>query len=463
MGYKRCVTLRSSMVLRALAATLLVGISIATGAAAGPVDAYGGSLSVEREATGSFRIERVANRDVFITPAGHPYIALGVNHIGALERRDGHEFHQTFGRDWSRYRQPLLDQLRSWNMNSLGYGGPQQLADAMPYFATLTPVRNEKHRSHPIPGRPDSYEFPDVFDPAWARKVDKQIEAGVESHRGNRFLIGYFWTDTPTWDLVKTRGLRGTDWVSEIRQLPVGAPGRIRYTEFLAERYEGRLDDLNEVYGLQLDGLDQLATTNLTRIAIGRHVVREDDEAFLALIAQRYFKTVGESQRRHDPHHLVMGERYLAGDAPEAVLRAAAPYIDAVSVQPGDRYTNLYPPSTRYPAKEIERMQSLTGKPVMICDHTISYPTAEQPRTIFEQKPTQREAAEATEAFIRQAMAQPYMLGYLRCQYIDRPSGYRRGLRQGLVDAIGRPRALLADVYSRVFGEWLEAIDRLAD
>lgn len=422
-------------------------------------DAYGGLRSVELKATGWFRLDSVGGRDVLVTPAGHAYAALGVNHIGALERAEGGAFDREYGKDWGRFRSSLMEQLRGWNMTTLGYGSPLALQDSIPYFATLTPVRNEKHRSHPKAGRGDSYEFPDVFDPEWARGVDRLLGEAIAPHRDNRFLIGYFWTDTPTWDLVRTRGLRGTDWVSEIRRLPATAPGRERYVRFLSERYSGKLDELNEIYGLALTVLEELTEADLAVIPIGRHRVREDDEAFLGLIAERYFRTVGESQQRHDPNHLVMGERYLAGDAPEAVLRAAAPYIDAVSVQPGDRYTELYPPSTVYPEKEISRMHEITDKPVMICDHTISYPTKEHPRTIFEQAPDARAAAEATERFIRQAMAKPYMLGYLRCQYIDRPSSYGRGLRQGLLDASEVPRELLSVVCSRVFGDWLGSLE----
>jgi len=414
----------------------------------------------ELEATGWFRLDQVDGRDVFVTPEGRPYLALGVNHIGALERIENNAFQTEYGGNWDRFRPSLLKQLRGWNMTSLGYGGPPTLHAHLPYFASIAPVHNEKHRSHPVPGRRDSYEFPDVFDPEWARAVDQRIAEETARHRDNRLLIGYFWTDTPTWDLVKTRALRGTEWVSEIRALPDGAPGKRRYAAFLAERYAGKLAELNGIYGLALDDLDELAGADLTRIAVGRHRVREDDEAFLAVIAEQYFSVVGRSQRKHDPNHLVLGERYLAGDHPEAVLRAAAPYIDAVSVQPGDRYTRLYPPSTEYPDVEIEALHAATGKPVMICDHAVSYPTPAEPRTIFEQAESERAAAAVTEAFVRAAMRRTYVVGYLRCQYVDRPASYGRGLRQGLLREDGEPRRLLTEVYTRLFGEWTSRLKR---
>ncbi len=404
-------------------------------------DAYGGLPNLKFKPTGWFRLDSAGGRDLLVTPAGHGSVALGVNHAGAIEK--------------GVHRDELPARLRSWNMNNLGYGGPPEHEKSMPYFASITIAATEKHRSDPRPGQRDSYHFPDVFDPAWKARTGALIEAECEKHRGNPYLIGYFWTDTPTWDLIKTRALRATDWVSEIRKLPSGAPGRERYAKFLGQRYAGRLADLNSFYSLALKALSEIATADLRNVAIGRHVVRADDDEFLAVIAREYYATAGQAQRKHDPDHLVFGERYLAGDHPEPVLKAAAPYIDAVSVQPGDRYTELYPPSTVFPEAEINTLHSVTGKPVLICDHAISYPTPEHPKIIFEQAESETEAARLTQAFLQQAMAKPFILGYLRCQYIDRPAAFGRGLRQGLVTAGGSPRELLVEAYSRTFAEWL--------
>ena len=47
-----------------------------------------------------------------------------------------------------------------------------------------------------------------------------------------------------------------------------------------------------------------------------------------------------QAQRQFDPTHLVFGEKHLAGEHPDAVLNAGAPYIDVPSIQPGDRLQN---------------------------------------------------------------------------------------------------------------------------
>lgn len=423
-------------------------------------DEYGGLRSLAAEATGWFRLARFDDRDLFVTPAGHGYVALGVNHIHAVARGDANSlFHSRFHGDWARfYAEFLKPQLQAWSMNNLGYGAPAQLQDRMPYFAVITLAPIEKHRSLPVVGQPKSFQFPDVFDPVWQQQVEARIRSICDRHKENRLLIGYFWTDTPTWDLVKTRALRCTDWVSAIRQLPATAPGKQRYAAFLKERYVGRLPELNSFYGLALESLEGLVEQDFGSIALGRHRVQEDDEDFLEQIATRFYQVPGRAQRRHDPHHLVLGDRYLAGDAPNRVLRAASPWIDVVSVQPGDRYTKLHPPSTLFPERFMERLHRVTGKPVLICDHTISYPTPKEPRTIFEQMPTQIEAARATDAFLRRAFQKPYIVGYLRCQYMDQPAGYGRGLRQGLVDIQGEPATWMVNTYRQVFSEFLTAV-----
>jgi hypothetical protein len=317
----------------------------------------------------------------------------------------------------------------------------------------------EKHRSDPSPASPNGYSFPDPFDSEWAADVERRIREMCERHRGNRLLIGYLWTDTPTWDVVKTRGLRGTDWVSEIRRLPADSSGRRRYAEFLTSRYRDRLAELNSIYGLDLPSFAALDEADLSSVAIGRHVVQADDIDFLEIVAEQFYSVVASAQRKYDPRHLIFGDRYLLGDHPPGVLRQAAKWIDAVAVQPGDLHAPLYPPSTRFAVDEFRKIREVTGKPILICDHAISFPTKQHPRTIFEQEPSEGEAALAIARFIDAAFAEPYIIGYLKCQYIDRPSGFGRGLRQGLLTADGSERKAVVEAYTTSFSEIVDDLN----
>ncbi|MSU50859.1 MAG: hypothetical protein EXS37_17520 [Opitutus sp.] len=424
---------------------------------------YFGVGSARFKATGFFQLGTTRAHDHLVTPDGRAYFALGVNHLDALGQVPGGGLQVRGAAAWEMYwKKTLGPQFDDWHLTSLGYGSPAALKSKAPWFAAISVAAIEKHRSDPKPGATGSYSFPDVFDPAWATEVTKRITELAAPLRDDPFVIGYFWTDTPTWDLIKTRALRGTDWVCAMRALPARAPGREAYAGFIEKRYVGRLEVLNTIYGLALTALDQIRDANLTAIAVGRHVVQEDDNAFLAQIARRYYDVVGQAQRQADPNHLVFGDRYLAGDAPESVLKAAKPWIDAVAVQPGDRYTPLYSASTHYPDADIEALHAITGKPVLICDHAISFPTVEQPRTVFEQMPDEAAAARATADFLQAAFAKPYLLGYLRCQYIDRAAPFGRGLKQGLLKPDGTPRDALVRVYREGFAAALRQLNELS-
>jgi hypothetical protein len=429
---------------------------------AADTNSYFGLSSLKSKPTGFFRLAKTHERHHLVTPDGHAYLALGINHLVALQQPVGSGLQVRGDAAWQKFwSQTLRPQFADWNLTTLGYGAPAPLKTKAPWFAAIPVAAIEKHRSDPKRDSPNGYHFPDVFDPAWVHDVTERVTKVAAPLCDDPFVIGYFWTDTPTWDLIKTRALRGTEWVSALRELPPDAAGRQAYATFLEKRYVNRLDDLNAIYGLALTALDQLRDANLTAIAVGRPVVQEDDNAFLAQIAQRFYDVVGKAQRQADPNHLVFGDRYLAGDAPESVLRAAKPWIDAVAVQPGDRYTPLYPASTHFPEADMDLLHTVTGKPVLVCDHAISFPTAEHPRTIFEQMPDEAAAAKATADFLQATFAKPYMLGYLRCQYIDRPAGYGRGLRQGILQEDGVPRDAFVRVYREGFAAALKHLKEL--
>jgi len=51
-------------------------------------DSYGGDLSTKRNATGFFRLDEIDGRHFLITPQGHPFGTLGLNHFHMMKSRD---------------------------------------------------------------------------------------------------------------------------------------------------------------------------------------------------------------------------------------------------------------------------------------------------------------------------------------------------------------------------------------
>ena len=407
------------------------------------LDSYGGFKEITVEATGWFRVEKIRGRHVLVTPEGHPFVALGINHVASVDdgKADG-VFQKKYGGSWAQFGAELRRQMKEWGHNAVDEDLPPEARKGMPYLASQMVARTSKYLSDP--GGNNPYHFPDVFDPAIRGDLEQQVVNFCREHRENRYLIGYNWTDTPMWDLRKTRQFRGTDWVSEIRKLRSDAPGRRSYLEFVRKQYPD-IAAFNRAYGLTLNSLDDLNGFDFGLLDLKRYEVFRDDEAFLGLIAQTYYKFVGEAARRTDPNHLIFGEKYLMGDHPDVVLEAGLPYIDVLAAQPGDGYIPIYVPGDVFPKAEMEELYEQTGKPIFICDHQISFATHDYPVATwpYHQHPNERSAAEATYRFLTEAFERPYLIGYMRCQYLNHYSQRRAGMKQGYFREDGSPYELL--------------------
>ena len=334
-----------------------------------------------------------------VTPDGKPFLSLGINHIQALTQEGEPDlFTMKFNRDRMEASVAAVADLRAMGFNTAGYGAFEQMREMVPFMADSFLAKNSNFL-------PDSqFIYPDVFDPTVQAEVRKKLQHMCRAS-GNKNLIGYYWTDTPQWDLKRAQRKRGTDWVSAIRELPADAPGRKRYEQFLA------------------DG----ATAS----------VPADDEGFLRLIAREYYKVVGKETRRLNPSALIFGERYLVNDHPDCVLEEAMPYIDVLSIQPG---------GAKFNGAYLDRLHEKYKKPILLCDHQISFPTERYPKTMWQQLKSEEAAGRAYAQYLKEAFAKPYIIGYHRCQYIDRFATHQGVLKQGVLRQNGTPYKMLVEI-----------------
>ncbi|MEM9282758.1 MAG: hypothetical protein AAGA96_13100 [Verrucomicrobiota bacterium] len=361
-------------------------------------DPYGGYLNIKGEATGRFHLEEIDGRHFLITPDGHGFLSIGVTHTGGLafpEESSFDYFEEKCARDWNMATQELVTHFRDWGYNSLGYGGHQTTRELLPHFADGQP--SGKVSSWMAEG----IDFPDVFSKGW-----KEEARGVLQTMARRFpetpnLIGVYWADMPAWPFSIARKKAGKTWVDAIRELPADAPGKIRYEQFLRENGD-----------------------------------QASDEDFLVLIAREVYATLGPLSRELWPNTLIFGERYPGRALPWEVIQEALPYIDVVTVQPN---------GTRFSDVPFERLYQETGKPIMICDHNMSFRTPEHPNVMWDTLPDVASVGRAYEAYLNDGFSTPFLLGYNKCQYIDRFKGAAKILKQGLLKEDGTPYEELVD------------------
>ena len=349
-------------------------------------DPYGGVRSMKGVATGAFHLEQFEGRHCLVTPDGHAFPSLGINHIQAISQKGTPDlFQEKYGRDWRRVSEGVLAELRQWGFNTAGYGSPAPLCRRMPYMAASYLEKTSNYL-------PDSeFFYPDVFDPK-VQEEKRKILRHLCRDLNNPNLIGYYWTDTPQWDLKRARKKRGTDWVSALRGLPDEAPGRKRYEQYVA--------------GCKERG------------------VPPDDEGFLRLIAREHYRVMGEETRRLHPGALIFGERYLMRDHPDVVLEEALPHIDVLSIQPG---------GSGFDGPYFDRLHAKTGKPILLCDHQCSFATPDHPKTMWQQLGSEEAVGKAYARYLKDALEKPYIIGYHRCQYIDRFAEHPGVLKQGII------------------------------
>ena len=197
------------------ALVLLARPGVAQGA---DTDAYGGSTRVRWEATGWFRLQQNGGRFWLVTPEGHPFFNLGINHLG-----DGLSNAQ---RADVALATELTRQFQAWHFNTAGYGASAPFREKTPFVSFLNLVPTSRFLR-------DKASFPDVFDAEFQRDLQTRIERQCRDVRGNPRLLGYMWTDTPLWNLKDARRTIKKDWVSTLRQLAATAPGKPARSRFL--------------------------------------------------------------------------------------------------------------------------------------------------------------------------------------------------------------------------------------
>lgn len=409
----------------------------AASSAAPPTDRFGGNLALVTQSTGHFRVEQAKGRWWLVTPEGHGMVAMGVNHLSEMKNAailSRTVFARRFGQDWARVFAEVEQQCRAWGFNCAGFQTPVEMRATMPYVIS-TSFMSASFWQNPL-------AYVDVFTPAFAAEAEAKAMAAAAEMKSNPMAIAWTWTDSTSWDLKFTRATRGTDYVSFMRDLPADSPGRQRYTAFLRERHGDNLAKLNTAYGAAFPPFEAVGGTRLDR---DRETVFADDREFLRLIARHYFAGIALPFRREHPTGLIMGDRFHLRDHPDEVLQEAARFIDVLGIQPGDHFFApleklTRPDETWFDAAEFDRLHKLTGKPIIIADHQCGFFDQHTPKTGgWFQYATADEAAASYDRFLRDAFAQPYIIGYFRCQYLTIYKEQLKRYKQGLLRPDGTP------------------------
>ena len=279
--------------------------------------------TTQLNAKGFFAVGQRNGRWWLITPEGQPFFSIGLNHIDSATLR----YRENARLWWDKYANSMekwLKQVRSdlleWGFNTVGW--VQEVV-----------TRNDQNHRHSRNFTFEEYQWlnmpychmlpfvdfhqweietrnPDIKSKGFEEWCDYVARADCSRFAEDPKLIGYFYSDCPTW--VHIRKLNA--WKG-----PLFDPGRLN-------SQAGR----NEL--LQL--------------------------------ASRYYRVTHDAIRRYDKNHLILGDRYEArASLPDEVIRAAMPYVDVLSFQcfGGAQIVN----------DKLGYWAKLSGKPVLLADSAV--------------------------------------------------------------------------------------------
>lgn len=407
-------------------------------------DRFGGYMDVQLEATGHFRVDKISGRWVYVTPEGHPYVALGGNHVGKFLDNEAHS--KSYLARFKGNRKLAEDAIYE-AMTSMGLNAGEAYAPLLPSLTELMPyVVNIDF--------PDRKKFRfDVFDLEFKKTLERKIAADCTGIAKDSMVLGIAFADLPVWDS------RRMDFY---RSLPNDALGKKYYQEFLREKYV-KIARLNKAYQtdfLSFEALDSLNTENLS--------VAEDDLEFLGIVADSLYADLKRSVRKHAPGKLFFGERFVLRMAPKTVLRSVGKHVDVFCTQ-ALILSPQRPPEWQVFQKEAYSEQyKLTGqRPMMVIDWAAPFSLDTTYETERGTVKNEREASEETSEWLRGVFSLPYVIGVFKCQLIgthgnDRWFPKGRMKRTYLRDD-GRPFAVRTEMTKEAHEEVLSNVYKSVD
>lgn len=425
-----------TLLLRALALTIVVCIGAAAGAAApdgvvppdmlpaviapdlptdqplrDDLDVYGGWTGLKGTRTGFFHVEKLGERWWFITPEGNAYFML---EMGWAEREED------------------VPRLKSWGFNASEKG------TGMPYAVNVNFFRLDT-RPYPVaalPGLPPWVTFPDVFDPEWPQQCATQAERVLGPIKDDPMLLGYF--------MVNEMSLVG--WYEAIMRTDRDAPSRTAFIEVAREYYADKPDAFAKDW----------AAFNVTRVEDLLDVqgdapdVPALKDAWVTVMAERAYSVAANAARAVAPNHLNLGTRMINAPLPEpGILTAMGKYCDVISLNLYSMFPDRLPVQlfTLVPV-----IHYLTGRPTLTTEFSFRGTDTLHPNTMgaLPSVKTQAERAVGYLSYVAAVASIPNHIGVAWYKYpddrLDMPwEGYAEDCNFGVMDPYRRPYAVLTE------------------
>ncbi len=420
-------------------------------------DAYGGDTRVQLDATGVFRVEELCGRWWLITPDGHPFASIGVNNVGpygdAGQISGERAYQETVEASYDsldEWADVAVGRLAGWGFNTAGcWSSSDLMHPRMPYTRGLALAGDDW-----IAGT-----VADYYDPVWEADVVDAV-AGIEQLAGDPNLIGYFLDNEVRWG----PDWRGFDTLLQLYlALDADAPGKGVAVQLLLDELDG-LDGVNGFLGTDHASEDELQAATDGWGALARDSSPTEaalTTLFLERTADRYFDVTTAAVRAADPEHMILGNREVSVTTRPEVYRAAAPYVDLLSINNYVFFEVVTEAALEMsgsvdPADGFEALHAEVGLPILITEFGFRADDSGLPNSWPPQYPTldtQHDRADAFEEYALDKQALPWIVGYHWFEWVDQPAEGRfdgEDNNWGLVDEADQPYEVVVERMGQV-------------
>jgi len=391
---------------------------------------------------GFFRLNRENGIWWFLTPEGEKFISVGINHIEpVLICSDNNKdlFMEKYGGDlcgpegWPNYKGSAIKQwisdslnlIQQWGFNTLGLHNPFPQSN-LPFVTKFAPIKIDGWSGI-------KREYMDPFDNKTEQFIDKFAQDWCAQRKDNKLILGIALSDMPRW---RSSPEEIHEWVQFCMELPAEAPGKQKWVEILRQNYPD-VSAAASAYGIAASSWNDFLSRTSWPPSSQPKKVFEDVQDFLPLIADNWYRILVSSLRKHDPNHLIFGDKFAGKlDLPEWLDPIIKKHFDITYIQ-------WY----AYADKQIPRLKKLfatTGKPILMGDSSFACPNQNIPRPKGVHVSSQREVGNAYYQYMQSAMAEPYIVGWHYCGFIEGSPDLKKfhpyfSIQNGFLKPDGKP------------------------
>lgn len=355
--------------------------------------------------------------------------------------------------DAKRWTHHTLDRLQAWGFNTIGNWSAPELGvnERVPYTLPLSIVGDYSSIST---GKDWWGGMPDPFDPRFAMATERAVAIAARDHRDDPWLVGYFADNELAWagpgDDPKSRYALAYGTL----KMTTDVPAKRAFLKQLRDKYRNQ-QGLSKAWGVELPAWELMEDPGFEPpLPNAEHPeIEADFKYFQRVFADTYFKTISDALKWHAPNHLLLGGRFGVS-TPEAVA-SCAQYCDVLSF-------NFYTPKPQ-DGYDFAQLGEL-GKPVLVGE----FHFGSRDRGPFwggmMEVAKEEDRGPVYANFLKQALAEPSIVGVHWFQYLDQPVTGRLldgenghvglvGITdvpfQGFVEAVRKSNGQVADVLKK--------------